>query len=402
VLTGKRILLGVCGSIAVYKAAEWVRELQRDGAEVTVIMTASATRFVTPLTFAALAGRPVHTEMFSAVGAELIPHINLAREHDLLLIGPATAQTIARLAQGLADDLLASVALAARIPIVVCPAMNSNMYLHPATQANLLRLAGFGYQVIEPECGQMACREEGPGRLPDWPVVREVVLTALSDQDLAGRQVLITAGPTHEPLDPVRYLGNRSSGRMGFALAATARRRGAKVILVSGPSSLPDPPGVTTIRVTTASEMAQEVLARADECAAVVKAAAVSDFRPSRAEATKIKKAGTGLSLELTANQDILKTLGERKGDCASFPLLIGFAAETGTMLDEGWRKLHEKNLDLLAFNDVSADDAGFAVDTNRIIILDRDGGEEKLPLLNKEQAAEKIWNRVVKLLDRQ
>jgi phosphopantothenoylcysteine decarboxylase/phosphopantothenate--cysteine ligase len=276
------------------------------------------------------------------------------------------------------------------------------MYLHPATQANLLRLAGFGYQVIEPECGQMACREEGPGRLPDWPVVREVVLTALSDQDLAGRQVLITAGPTHEPLDPVRYLGNRSSGRMGFALAATARRRGAKVILVSGPSSLPDPPGVTTIRVTTASEMAQEVLARADECAAVVKAAAVSDFRPSRAEATKIKKAGTGLSLELTANQDILKTLGERKGDCASFPLLIGFAAETGTMLDEGWRKLHEKNLDLLAFNDVSADDAGFAVDTNRIIILDRDGGEEKLPLLNKEQAAEKIWNRVVKLLDRQ
>ncbi len=400
-LTGKRVLLGVCGSIAVYKAVDWVRELRRAGAEVSVVMTASAARFVTPLTFAALSGRSVHTEMFSAVGAESIPHINLAREHDLLLIGPATAQTIARLAQGLADDLLASVVLAARIPIIVCPAMNSNMYLHPATQANLQRLADFGYHLVEPDCGRMACQEEGPGRLPEWPAVREIVLTVLSRQDLAERRVLVTAGPTHEPLDPIRYLGNRSSGRMGFALAVTARRRGAEVILISGPSSLPDPPGITTIRVSTADEMATEVLARAENCDAVVKAAAVSDFRPSHRAATKIKKAGTELALELTANQDILKTLGERKGDCSSLPILIGFAAETGASLDEGWRKLHDKNLDLLAFNDVSADDAGFEVETNRIIILDRDGGEEKLPLLNKELTADRIWNRVVKLLDR-
>jgi len=400
VLTGKRILLGVCGSIAVYKAADWARELRRAGAEVTVIMTASAARFVTPLTFAALSGRPVHTEMFSAVGAELIPHINLAREHDLLLIGPATAQTIARLAQGQADDLLASVALAARIPIIICPAMNSNMYLHSATQENLQRLAGFGYRLVEPDCGQMACQEEGPGRLPDWPVVREEVLTALSRQDLAGHRVMVTAGPTHEPLDPIRFLGNRSSGRMGFALAVTARRRGAKVFLISGPSSLPDPPGVTTIRVSTAAEMAAEVLARAEGCDVVVKAAAVSDFRPAHNADTKIKKTGAELSLDLTANPDILKTLGDRKGDSSSLPILVGFAAETGDMIDEGWRKLHDKNLDLLAFNDVSAKDAGFAAETNRIIILDRNGGEEKLPLSSKELTAERIWNRVVKLLD--
>jgi len=401
VLTGKRILLGVCGSIALYKVADWVRELRRAGAEVTVIMTGGAARFVTPLTFAALSGRTVHSEMFPDNGAESIPHINLARENDLLLIAPATAQTIARLARGLADDLLAAVTLAARIPVVVCPAMNSNMYLHPATQANLHRLADYGYRLVEPACGRMACEEEGPGRLPDWPVVREAVLTVLSQQDLAGRRVLVTAGPTHEPLDPVRYLGNRSSGRMGFALAVTARRRGADVFLISGPSSLPDPPGVTTIRVTGAAEMAAEVLGRADQCDAVVKAAAVSDFRPSHISATKIKKNDTGLTLELIANQDILKTLGGRKVDCASPPILVGFAAETGEMLDEGRRKLRDKNLDLLAFNDVSADDAGFEVETNRIVILDRDGGEEQLPLQDKEQVADRIWNRVIKLLDR-
>jgi len=236
--------------------------------------------------------------------------------------------------------------------------------------------------------------------LPDWPVVREEVLTALSRQDLAGHRVMVTAGPTHEPLDPIRFLGNRSSGRMGFALAVTARRRGAKVFLISGPSSLPDPPGVTTIRVSTAAEMAAEVLARAEGCDVVVKAAAVSDFRPAHNADTKIKKTGAELSLDLTANPDILKTLGDRKGDSSSLPILVGFAAETGDMIDEGWRKLHDKNLDLLAFNDVSAKDAGFAAETNRIIILDRNGGEEKLPLSSKELTAERIWNRVVKLLD--
>lgn len=400
-LSGKRILLGVSGSIAIYKTADWVRELKRAGAEVTVVMTADATRFVTPLTFAALSGRKVHTEMFAPADEELIPHINLAREHDLVLIGPATARTIGRLAHGLADDLLSTLVLAARIPVIVCPAMNSNMYLHPATQANLRRLSDYGYRLVEPGCGQMACREEGPGRLADWVEVRETVLSTLAPQDLAGRKVLVTAGPTHEPLDPVRYLGNRSTGRMGFALALTARRRGAEVTLVSGPSPLPDPPGLTTIRVTTAAEMAEAVLTRAEGCAVIVKAAAVSDFRPARFSPEKLKKGGGELTLELTANPDILKTLGERKGPQAKLPILVGFAAESQAGLEEGWRKITDKNLDLLAFNNITEAGAGFAVETNRITILDREGGQEQLLLLSKEKAAEQIWNRVAKLLDR-
>jgi phosphopantothenoylcysteine decarboxylase/phosphopantothenate--cysteine ligase len=399
-LNGKRILLGVSGSIALYKTADWVRELKRAGAEVTVVMTADATRFVTPLTFAALSGRKVHSDMFAAADAELIPHITLAREHDLILIGPATARTIGRLAHGLADDLLSTIVLAARIPVIVCPAMNSNMYLHPATQANLRHLTEYGYRLVEPGCGQMACREEGPGRLAEWAEVREAVYATLARQDLAGRKVLVTAGPTHEPLDPVRYLGNRASGRMGYALAVTARRRGAEVTLVSGPSSLPDPPGVNTIRVTTAAEMAEAVLARSGECAAIVMAAAVSDFRPAHCSTEKLKKGSAGLTLELAANLDILKTLGDRKGQ-ASLPVLVGFAAESNGNLEEGWRKIADKNLDLLAFNDISEAGAGFAVETNRITILDRDGGQEPLPLLAKEAAADLIWNRVVKLLDR-
>lgn len=400
-LSGKRILLGVSGSIAIYKTADWVRELMRAGAEVTVVMTADAARFVTPLTFAALSGRKVHTGMFGAADEERIPHINLAREHDLILIGPATARTIARLAQGLADDLLSTVVLAAKIPVIVCPAMNSNMFQHPATRANLHRLTEYGYRLVEPGCGRMACREEGPGRLADWPVVREAVLSTLAPQDLAGRKVLVTAGPTHEPLDPVRYLGNRSSGRMGFALAQTARRRGAEVTLVSGPSQLPDPPGVNTIRVTTAVEMAEAVPAGAEGCAAVVMAAAVSDFRPAVYSTEKLKKSSGATRLELAANPDILKTLGERKGARANLPILVGFAAESGAGLEEGWRKIADKNLDLLAFNDITAEGAGFEVETNRITILDRDKGQEQLPLLTKEEAADLIWNRVVKLLDR-
>ncbi len=400
-LTGKRILLGVCGGIAAYKVADWVRPLRREGAEVTVVMTAGACRFVTPLTFAALSGRRVHTDMFAPEEAEQIPHIALGRDHDLILIAPATAESIGRLARGAADDLLAAVVLAAKLPVIVCPAMNSNMYQHPATRANLQLLTGYGYHLVSPDCGSLACRQEGPGRLPDWQVVREAVLSALTTRDLAGRRVLVTAGPTHEPLDPVRYLGNRSTGRMGYALAATARRRGAEVTLVSGPSSLPDPPGVLTVRVTTAEEMAREILDRVEQCAAVVKAAAVSDFRPAHRAAGKIKKSGAGLTLELAANPDILQTLGKMKRGCGtSQPILVGFAAETGNDLEEGWRKLKQKNLDLLAFNDVNAEDAGFASETNRITLLDREGGKEHMPLLSKEAVADLIWDRVVKLLE--
>jgi phosphopantothenoylcysteine decarboxylase/phosphopantothenate--cysteine ligase len=397
-LTDKKILLGITGSIAAYKAAEWVRELRREGAEVRVIMTSAATRFVAPLTFAALTGNKVSGEMFDPEDAEHIPHISLAAEADLVLIGPATAMTIARLAHGMADDLLSAVVLATKAPVVICPAMNSNMYENPATGHNLDLVRKFGHTVVDPGCGSLACNTEGPGRLADWLTVREAVYCALSAQDLAGREVLITAGPTHEPLDPVRYLGNRSSGKMGFAMAATARRRGAKVTLVTGPVNLDDLPGIEMIRVDTAEEMAREVLERSDSMSVVVKAAAVSDFRPAELSPCKLKKSGATLAMKLATNPDILKSLGEKKKE-GQPPLLVGFAAESNDLIEEGRRKLAEKNLDLIAINDITADDAGFAVDTNRIIILDRDGSEERLPLLSKEATSDLIWNRVVKML---
>lgn len=400
-LTDKKILLGISGSIAVYKAADWVRNLRRSGADVQVVMTRDATRFVSALTFAALSANKVYEGMFDLNSAENIPHINLARQADLLLIGPATAQTIARLANGMADDLLSAVVLAADCPVLVCPAMNSKMYLHPATQANINRIKEYGYTIVDPDNGDLACKEEGPGRLAEWDRVYDAVLTAFSDQDLSGRKIVVTAGPTREPLDPVRYLGNHSSGKMGFALASAARRRGAEVVLVTGPVSLTDPIGVEAIRVNTATEMAEQVLNQCPSADVVIKAAAVSDFRPETCSDRKIKKSDTGQILTLVKNQDILQTLGKLKKEAKSFPLLVGFAAESHDLLKEGSRKLRDKNLDLLAVNDITEDDAGFAVDTNRIILLDCDGTEEKLPLMSKLETADIILNRVVRLLNK-
>lgn len=399
-LTDKKIILGISGSIAVYKVADWVRELRRAGAEVQVVMTESGTRFVTPLTFAALSGNKVYEGMFDPNDAEQIPHINLAAEADLIIVAPATAQTIARLAHGMADDLLSALVLANQSPVIICPAMNSNMYLHPATQNNLAKVRQFGYRVVDPDSGSLACNTEGPGRLVDWSLAKEVIYATLSPQDMAGRSVLITAGPTREPLDPVRYLGNRSTGRMGFALATTARRRGAKVTLITGPVTLPDPPDIEVLRVNTAAGMAKTVLEQSKEMDVIVKAAAVSDFRPTTYSANKLKKADAEATLPLTRNQDILKTLGENKQEGVK-PLLVGFAAESHDFLDEGWRKLRDKNLDLLALNDITSDDAGFEVETNRITLLDRDGTEEKCPLLSKEETADLIWNRIVGMLDK-
>ncbi|MCF6289414.1 MAG: bifunctional phosphopantothenoylcysteine decarboxylase/phosphopantothenate--cysteine ligase CoaBC [Desulfobacterales bacterium] len=398
ILSGKRILLGVTGSIAAYKTVDWLRELRRAGAEVTVVMTGSATRFVAPLTFAALSGNPVHTDMFARRAAETIPHISLARDHDLILIAPATARTVARLAHGLAEDLLATVALAARVPLLVCPAMNCRMYTHPATQANLERLRGYGYTVLDPGAGAMACGDEGPGRLPEWDLVQEAIRAAFSPQDLAGHTVLVTAGPTREHLDPVRFLSNRSTGKMGYALARTARYRGAGVILVSGPTGLPPPPGIEMIRVDTALEMRDAVLAAVDRAAVVVKSAAVSDFRPAHMAAHKIKKDDAGNTLELVRNPDILAELGERRGD-KKMPLLVGFAAESRDLLAEGRRKLKAKKLDLIVVNDITDPDAGFGTETNRVLLIDRTGGEEESPLLSKGEIASRIWDRVVDLL---
>ena len=394
-LQGKRILFGVTGSIAAYKAAEWVRALVKEEAMVSVVLTEAAERFVSALTFAALSGNPVHRDMFDEAPDRVMAHINLSREHDVIVVAPATAQTMARLANGMADSLLASVILAARIPVLVCPAMNSAMLAHPATQENITRLRGFGYHLVEPASGALACGESGAGRLPDWDVGREALLSVFAPQDLNGRRVLITAGPTREPIDPARYISNRSSGKMGYALARTARRRGAEVTLISGPVSLPAPPGVKLIRVTTAEEMAVLVAQQAGSAEVIVKSAAVADFRPAAYQEQKIKKRQAGLALELVKNTDILMELGRKR---RPGQLLVGFAAESGDHEAEGRRKLTEKNLDLIVVNDILGKQTGFDVETNQVTLIDK-ADSLVLPLLSKEDTADRIWDKVVALL---
>lgn len=393
----KRITLGVTGSIAAFKVAGWVSSLVKEGARVTVIMTDSACRFVTPLTFAALSGQPVHSGLFAPEGAETIPHIRLARESDLVVIAPATAQTIARLAHGMADDLLACTVLATGAKVLVFPAMNARMFSHAAVQDNLQRLRSLGYQVVEPESGPMACREEGVGRLPEWDLAREVMLQDLATPDLAGEKILVTAGPTREPLDPARFLSNRSSGKMGYSLARTARRRGAEVTLISGPTAIAPPPDVTWVRVETAAEMAQAVFAHCRMASIIVKAAAVSDFRPIAPSAEKVKKEGADLQLSLERTTDVLNELGTIKKE-AGF-LLIGFAAESRNHEAAGKKKLEQKNLDLIAINDIGSVQTGFEADTNQVSLLDHDRISH-LPLVSKERTADLIWDHVVRMLE--
>ncbi len=394
-LQGKRILLGVTGSIAAYKAAEWVRSLVKEEAIVTVVTTEAAEWFVAPLTFAALSGNPVYRDMFDDEPDRVMAHINLSREADVILVAPATAQTIARLAAGMADNLLATVILAAKIPVVLCPAMNSNMLAHPATQANITRLQQFGYHLVQPDSGSLACGDVGDGRLPDWDVAREALLALFEPQDLKGRKILITAGPTREPLDPARFLSNRSSGKMGFALARTAQRRGAEVCLIAGPVSLPDPPGVEVVRVTTADEMASIALEQAKTAQIIVKSAAVADFKPAAFQSHKIKKTQQGLHLDLVKNIDILSELGKRRNHRQ---VLVGFAAESRDHAGEGQRKLREKNLDLIVVNDILGAQTGFDVETNQVTLIDKKGATA-LPLLSKEDTACRIWDKVVSLL---
>ncbi len=397
-LADKRILFGISGSIAVYKAVEWVRELTKAESDVTVIMTDAATRFVSSLTFATLSGKRVYTAMFEPDAGEEVTHINLARECDLFIIAPATAQTIAKLANGFADNLLSSLALANRAKMLVFPAMNSNMYCHAATQANLARLKEYGYLIIEPDEGKLACGDEGVGRLVEWEVAREVIASAFAPQDLQEQTVLITAGPTCEPFDPARYLSNRSSGKMGFALARSAKRRGARVILISGPTSLTTPSGVEMIKVTSALQMHDAVIENYNDADIVVMAAAVSDYRPKKIMEQKIKKGSESIGLEIVPNPDILKELGKRKKKKKQ-PLLIGFAAESSNHLEEGKRKLKEKNLDLIVINDIIGPDTGFGADTNQVSLVDRNYKLKKLPLLSKEECASIILDKIVKLV---
>lgn len=397
---GKKILFGVTGGIAAYKAADWIRALRQDGAEVTVVMTEAATKFVTPLTFAALSGRPVECDIFASNHPETIPHISLAKQCDLLVIAPATANTIARLANGMADTLLGSIALATRAPVVIFPAMNSAMYLHPATERNIKCCKEMHYTVIPPACGAMACGDQGPGRLPEWSCAQAAIANALSPQDLADQHFLITAGPTQEPLDPVRFLSNRSTGKMGYALARAAKERGAVVTLVSGPTTIPPPSGVKVIEIRTALEMQHAVNEHYPAVTVIIKSAAVSDFRPSQCSPQKIKKGGTEVNtLALTANPDILLELGKQRGKSTT-PLLVGFAAESDQHLEEGHRKLLQKNLDLIVVNDILGHDTGFASDTNQITIIDRNGGQTPLPLLSKDETAHRVLDRIYHFLN--
>jgi len=395
-LAGKRILLGVTGSIAAYKAVELLRELTRRGAEVRCAMTESATRFVAPLTFQSLSRRPVLTDLYAQDYEGQIAHIAAAGGADLFLVAPATAHTLAKFAHGLADDFLTNLFLAATCPVLLAPAMDAEMWRHPATQANVATLRQRGVQFVGPASGELASGLTGPGRLAEpAEIVGAVEALFARARDLAGRSVLVTAGPTYEPLDPVRFVGNRSSGRMGFALAEAAAARGARVLLVTGPTHLAPPPGVECIRVQTTQEMYEAVLARAEGTDAIIKAAAPADYRAAKVAPAKIKKGREILTLELTPTPDILAELARRKG--AS--VLVGFAAETEELVANAREKLRKKNLDLVVANDVGAKDAGFAAETNRVTLVSGDGEIEALPLLSKQEVAHRILDRVARLL---
>jgi phosphopantothenoylcysteine decarboxylase/phosphopantothenate--cysteine ligase len=398
-LAGATIAVGVGGGIAAYKAAELVRLFDKAGATVRVVMTERAQAFIGPLTFQALTRHPVFTDLFSLTEEATIGHIQLADAADLVVIAPATANVIARLAAGMADDALTAVCLATRARVLLAPSMNVNMWQHPLTQANLRRLIDVaGYQVVGPGDGFLACRWTGPGRLAEPADIVEAAALLLAKQDLAGRSIVIDAGPTHEPIDPVRYLGNRSSGKMGFAIAAAARRRGAAVTLVAGPTSLPDPVGVTVVRVETARDMQAAVEAAVPGADAVILAAAVADFRPATAATDKLKRGALGNKpqLSLAENPDILAALGRaRRGPR---PVLVGFAAETRDVAAHARAKLAAKKCDLVVANDVAEPGSGFGTDTNRVILVGPDGDEE-LARADKSVVAHRILDRVAALL---
>ncbi|MFM7735357.1 MAG: bifunctional phosphopantothenoylcysteine decarboxylase/phosphopantothenate--cysteine ligase CoaBC [Alphaproteobacteria bacterium] len=392
-LEGRTVVLGVSGGIAAYKAPEIVRALKAAGARVRVVLTRAAREFTTPLALQTVSGEPVGTDLFDLGQESRIGHVALADEADVVLVAPATANLVAKLASGIADDLLTTVLVATRAPIVLAPAMNVNMLANPVVEENLRVLAGRGHRVVEPDEGLLACGYEGRGRMPDPPVLVEEVKAALAPDDLAGERVLVTAGPTREFLDPVRFLSNRSSGKMGFEVARAARRRGAEVVLVAGPTALPPPRGVRTIDVVSAEEMARAVRDHLADRTVVVAAAAVADWRPVVRAATKPAKTKGCTAIEVESTIDVLGTLVRPRPDT----IVVGFAAETHDVDEHARGKLVRKQLDLVVANDVTAPGAGFDVDTNVVSILDASGAE-RLPVLPKEEVAEAILDRVVRL----
>lgn len=397
---GKRVVLGVTGGIAAYKCIQVARDLTRLGAIVDVVLTRSAQNFVAPLTFEGVTGRPTLTDLFSADGAAL--HIRLGREADVVCVAPATADFLARAAQGRADDLICTTLLATRAPVVICPAMNDRMYAHTQVQENLLHIRErLGYQVHGPAEGALAVGEgEGPGRMIEPREIEEAIGRALATQEIfADRHVLVTAGPTQEPIDPVRYVGNRSSGRMGYSIAQAAWRRGARVTLVTGPSALESPFGVDVVSVDTAREMHDSVAERLADADVSIFSAAVADFRPTDPKDSKVKKDATDarFTIAMTANPDVARdTRSERKPGSVA----VGFALETNDLLENASKKLKGKGFDLLVANDATEAGAGFGVSTNRVTFLSTDGSTEALPLLSKDEVADALLDRIARLLE--
>jgi phosphopantothenoylcysteine decarboxylase/phosphopantothenate--cysteine ligase len=389
------VVLGVTGCIGAYKACEVLRELQKRELDVHVVMTQHATRFVAPMTFEALSRHAVFVDQFELGGQGEIRHVSLADAADLLLVAPATANLIGKLAQGIADDALSTLYLATRAPVVLAPAMNVNMFTHPAVEQNLRTLRSRGHVVVEPGEGYLACGWLGKGRLAEVEQIVAAALAALGRRrDLEGQTVLVTAGPTVEDLDPVRFVSNRSTGRMGFRVAEAARDRGARVVLVAGPTELEPPAGVELVRVRSAGQMHEAVLARAGEAGIVVMAAAVSDYRPVEVAERKVKKSDGPLSIEMTRTPDILKALGERKEG----RFLVGFAAETEAVESYALEKLRRKNADLIVANDVSRAGLGFGSEANAAVLLDAAGGRVEVPATSKRELAERLLDRVLEL----
>jgi phosphopantothenoylcysteine decarboxylase/phosphopantothenate--cysteine ligase len=393
ILKGKQIVLAVSGGIAAYKSPELLRLLIKAGAEVRVIMTRNAEKFVGRTTFEALSGKPVFRRLFDPTDADAaIKHIDWAEEAQCVVIAPATANILAKFAGGIADDALSTFLLAVTRPIVICPSMNTDMYLSPPVQRNLDLLKQDGHLLLEPGSGELACGTVGPGRLPEPKDILDRIKAALTVKDLSGKRVLVSAGPTQEPIDPVRFISNPSSGKMGYAIARAAEYRGAEVRLVSGPTHLDDPLNIKILRVKTAHEMADAVLEAVDDSDIIIKTAAVSDYRPDSPADHKIKKGSETMVLSLEKNPDILKKIGEKKKN----QFLVGFAAETQHLKDNALAKLESKNLDMIAGNLVNQPASGFAVDTNKVTLFYRDGTKEELPSMEKDAVADTLLDRVI------
>ena len=394
-LAGKTVVLCVTGGIAAYKAADLTSKLRHAGAAVRVLMTESATQFISPMTFETLSGNRTVVDTFDRNFAWEVEHISLAKAADVFVIAPATANVIAKAAHGIADDMVTTTLLATKAPVVIAPAMNTGMYDNPVTQQNLQTLRMRGFHIIDPAAGRLACGDTGRGKLPDTPVLIHGIERALTPQDLAGLRVLVTAGPTQEAMDPVRFLSNHSSGKMGYAIAARAAMRGADVTLVSGPTALDTPAGVQRVDIISARDMYDAVLSRAEKQDMIIKAAAVGDYRPAQAALEKLKKGDDALTVTLARNPDILAALGQRK---RPGQLLCGFAMETQNLIDNAESKLRRKNCDMLVANSLRDEGAGFGTDTNIATLLFADGRRETEPIMSKEALADVILDRLIAL----